>query len=140
VLEPKFVDDMLTSIALLEKDMQDIKKELAMMQPPYPPAPPPLGLAINFGEQKYTHISAPILSIVACPHDFGDDFHATPEGKAAIVKEDEARCTAQADAFQSGIPSAHVVRLRNADHYVYKSNEADTLREMNAFIATLPGN
>ena len=138
VLEPKFVDDMLTGIALLEKDMQDIKKELAMMQPPYPPAPPALGLAINFGEEKYTHITGPILSIVACPHDFGDDFHATPDGKAAIVKEDEARCTAQADAFQSGIPSAHVVRLRNADHYVYKSNEADTLREMNAFIATLP--
>jgi len=138
VLEPKFVDDMLTSIALLEKDMQDIKKELAMMQPPYPPPPPLLGLAINFGEQKYTKIPAPILSIVACPHDFGDDVHATPEEKAAIVKEDETRCTAQADAFQSGIPSAHVVRLRNVDHYVYKSNEADTLREMNAFIATLP--
>jgi pimeloyl-ACP methyl ester carboxylesterase len=138
VLEPKFVDDMLTSIALLEKDMQDIKKELAMMQPPYPPPPPALGLAINFGEQKYTKIPVPILSIVACPHDFGDDVHATPQEKAAIVKEDEARCTAQADAFQSGIPSAHVVRLRNVDHYVYKSNEADTLREMNAFIATLP--
>jgi hypothetical protein len=109
-----------------------------MMKPPYPPPPPPIGLAIMFGQQKYTQIPAPILSIVACPHDFGDDFHATPEGKAAIVKEDEARCTAQADAFQSGIPSAHVVRLRNADHYVFRSNEADTLREMNAFIATLP--
>lgn len=138
VLEPKFVDDMLASVALLEKDMQGIKKELAMMQPPYPPPPPPLGLAIKFGQQKYTQIPAPILSIVVCPHDFGDDVHATPEGKAAIVKEDEARCTAQADAFQSGLPLAHVVRLPNADHYVFKSNEADTLREMNAFIATLP--
>jgi len=104
------------------------------------PPPPPIGLAIMFGQQKYTQVPAPILSIVACPHDFGDDVHATPEGKAAIVKEDGVRCTAQADAFQSGIPSAHIVRLRNADHYVFKSNEADTLREMNAFIATLPGN
>ncbi len=138
VLEPKVVDNMLISLAQLEKDMQDTKKELAMMKPPYPPPPPPIGLAIMFGQQKYTQIPAPILSIVACPHDFGDDVHATPEGKAAIVKEDEARCTAQADAFQSGIPSAHVVRLRNADHYVFRSNEADTLREMNAFIATLP--
>jgi non-heme chloroperoxidase len=138
VLEPKFVDNMLTSVAQLEKDMQKTKDDLAKMQPPYPPPPPPLGLAILFGVQKYTQIPAPILSIMACPHDFGDDFHATPEGKAAIVKEDEARCTAQADAFQSGIPSAHVVRLRNADHYVFRSNEADTLREMNAFIATLP--
>ena len=138
VLEPKVVDNMLISLAQLEKDMQDTKKQLAMMKPPYPPPPPPIGLAIMFGQQKYTQIPAPILSIVACPHDFGDDVHATPEGKAAILKEDEARCTAQADAFQSGIPSAHVVRLRNADHYVFRSNEADTLREMNAFIATLP--
>jgi pimeloyl-ACP methyl ester carboxylesterase len=138
VLEPKFVDNMLTSVAQLEKDMQKTKDDLAKMQPPSPPPPPALGLAILFGVQKYTQIPTPILSIVACPHDFGDDFHATPEGKAAIVKEDEARCTAQADAFQSGIPSAHVVRLRNADHYVFRSNEADTLREMNAFIATLP--
>jgi pimeloyl-ACP methyl ester carboxylesterase len=140
VLEPKFVDNMLTSVAQLEKDMQKTKDDLAKMQPPYPPPPPPFGLAIMFGQQKYTLIPAPILSIVACPHDFGNDFHATPEGKAAIIKEDEARCTAQADAFQSGIPSAHVVRFRNADHYIFRSNEADTLREMNAFIASLPGN
>jgi pimeloyl-ACP methyl ester carboxylesterase len=140
VLEPKFVDDMLTSVAQLEKDLQETKKELGSMQPPYPPPPPPLGLAIKFGQEKYTQISGPILSIVACPHDFGDDFHATDEGKAAIVKEDTLRCTAQADAFQAGIPSAHVVRLPNADHYVFRSNEADTLREMNAFIATIPKN
>jgi non-heme chloroperoxidase len=31
-----------------------------------------------------------------------------------------------------------VVRLANANHYVFKSNEADVLREMNAFLATLP--
>jgi pimeloyl-ACP methyl ester carboxylesterase len=140
VLEPKFVDNMLTSVAQLEKDLQETKQDLAKMQPPYPPAPPPLGLAIKFGQQKYTQIPAPILSIVACPHNFDDDVHATPEGKAAIVKEDGVRCTAQADAFQSGVPSAHIVRLPNADHYVFKSNEADTLREMNAFIASLPGN
>ncbi|WP_353069667.1 alpha/beta hydrolase [Tunturibacter empetritectus] len=142
VLEPKFVDNMLTSVAQLEKDLQKTKNDLAKMLPPYPPPPPPLGLAIMFGQQKYTQIPAPILSIVACPHAFGDNFHfhTTPEGKAAIIKEDEARCTAQADAFQSGVPSAHIVRLPNADHYVFKSNEADTLREMNAFIATLPGN
>jgi len=36
------------------------------------------------------------------------------------------------------VPSAHVVRIPNANHYVFLSNEADVLREMNAFIATLP--
>jgi len=31
-----------------------------------------------------------------------------------------------------------VVRLPHADHYVFRSNEADVLREVNAFIAGLP--
>jgi len=30
-----------------------------------------------------------------------------------------------------------VVRIPNADHYVFVSNEADVLREINAFIAGL---
>ena len=136
VLEPRIVDEMSNSVELLEKDLRDIKKELAMMPPPYPPPPPPIGLAIKFGEQKYTQIPVPILAIVACPHNF-DDLKDKPKVEAAIVAEDSVRCTAQADAFEAGIPSAHVVRLRDADHYVFKSNESDVVREMNAFLAGL---
>jgi len=137
VLEPKFVDDMLTSLDQLQKDMQEIKKELVQQKPPYPPPPPPIGLAIHFGQQKYTQIPVPILAIVACPHNF-DRANAIPEAKAAMVADDRVRCTAQADAFAAGIPSSHVVRYPNADHYVFRSNEADVLREMNAFLAKLP--
>jgi hypothetical protein len=36
------------------------------------------------------------------------------------------------------VPSARVVRLPHANHYVFRSNEADVLREMNAFFASLP--
>jgi non-heme chloroperoxidase len=36
-----------------------------------------------------------------------------------------------------GVPSARVVRLPNANHFVFLSNEADVLREMNAFIGGL---
>lgn len=43
-----------------------------------------------------------------------------------------ALTTRQAKALEDGVPTAHVVRLRNADHYVYLSNEADVLREMNS--------
>jgi len=42
-----------------------------------------------------------------------------------------------AKAFENGVPSARVVRLPHANHYVFLSNEADVLREMNAFLATL---
>jgi len=35
------------------------------------------------------------------------------------------------------VPGARVVRLPNANHYVFISNEADVLREMRAFLATV---
>jgi hypothetical protein len=38
----------------------------------------------------------------------------------------------QAKAFERGVPSARVVRLTHANHYVFKSNEAGVLREMRA--------
>jgi pimeloyl-ACP methyl ester carboxylesterase len=52
--------------------------------------------------------------------------------------DDFARTSAQADAFQAGVPGSHVVRLPNASHMIFVSNEADVLREMNAFLAKLP--
>ena len=43
-----------------------------------------------------------------------------------------------ADAFQRVFPTARVVRLpRGSEHYVWKTNEAEVLRELRAFIAGL---
>jgi pimeloyl-ACP methyl ester carboxylesterase len=135
VLEPQLVQDMSSSVEELEKDMQELKKQIALMKPPYPPPPPPIGLAIHFGEQKYTHIPVPILAIAACPHNFDRAFKDDPTAKAAMVADDRVRCTAQADAFAAGVPSAHVVRFPNADHYVFNSNEAEVVHEMNDFLS-----
>jgi pimeloyl-ACP methyl ester carboxylesterase len=90
------------------------------------------------GERKYTEIKVPILAIFADPHDPGPTPKYSAAERAAIVKYDVGRTTAQADAFEAGVPAAHVVRIPNADHYVFQSNEADVLREMNSFIAKLP--
>jgi len=49
----------------------------------------------------------------------------------------DALTTRQAKVFEEGVPTAHVVRLRGADHYVYLSNEPDVLREMKAFRSTI---
>jgi non-heme chloroperoxidase len=43
----------------------------------------------------------------------------------------------QATSIQDGVPSARVVRLPGAHHYVFLSNEADVLREMRAFLGRL---
>src|SRR5262245_20042250 len=99
-------------------------------EPPTTPLPPILN-AIMTGTQKYTRIPVPILSIYALPHDPG------PMASAAARAQMEAgdlKAEAQAKAFESGLPTAHVVRIPKANHYVFLSNEADVLREMDAFI------
>ena len=58
--------------------------------------------------------------------------------RAAAEGWDAAVSVPQAKAFETGVPSARVVRLAHANHYVFLSNEADVLREMNAFISGLP--
>ncbi|MGH9597483.1 MAG: alpha/beta fold hydrolase [Edaphobacter sp.] len=129
-----------TSLPRFEKDLQEAQKVLQAM-PPAPPQkkqPPSPSTAIQWGMRKYTVIPVPILAIFALPHDYGADFMKDdPTGRAAVEARDTARTAAQADAFEKGLPSARVVRLANANHYVFRSNEADVLREMNAFIGSL---
>ena len=40
-----------------------------------------------------------------------------------------------AKTFEKGLPSARVIWLAHADHYVFRSNEAYVIHEMNTFIA-----
>ena len=81
----------------------------------------------------------PVLAIYADPHSFGPLYRNDPDKLAALVADDKATVSAQADAFQAGVPSAQVIRIPNADHFIFRSNEAEVIRDMNAFIAKLPG-
>lgn len=96
-------------------------------------------LEVTEGEEQYTDIRVPALAIYAIPHDQGPyvKAHTTPEALAAIDARDAAAATEQARAFQAGVPSARVVILPHANHYVFMSNEADVLREMRAFLGKL---
>jgi pimeloyl-ACP methyl ester carboxylesterase len=105
--------------------------------PPLPPRPP-IQAALNFGMEKFTSIPVPVLAIFACPHDWSHFFPNDPERRAARLAADTARCSAQAEAFARGVPTARVVRIRNADHYVYRSNEAQVIDEMKKFLSALP--
>ena len=44
----------------------------------------------------------------------------------------------QAAAFEAGVHSARVVRLENASHDVFRSNESEVLREIDDFVRSLP--
>jgi len=120
-----------TDLDIWEKDVQGV------------PPPPPPRTARNWapalifaGERKFTGIHVPVLAIIAVPHDLS--FVRDPELRATREVWDERRMSAQATAFERGVPSARVVRLPHAGHLVYQSNEADVLREIDAFAATLP--
>jgi len=134
--EKKSLLELEASVSQFEKTLHDSNVNIASM-PPIPPRPP-IQAALNFGVQRYTRIPVPILAIFACPHNWDRAFRNDPALKAQRMAADRAWCSAQANAFAAGVPSAHVVRLPNADHYVFNSNEADVLREMNTFLAKLP--
>jgi non-heme chloroperoxidase len=130
--EKKYLLELEAAVSQFAKTLHDSNVNVASM-PPIPPRPP-IQAALNFGVQKYTHIPVPTLAIFACPHNWDRVFRNDPAMKAARMAADRVSCNAQANAFEAGVPSAHVVRLPNADHYVFNSNEADVLREMNSFL------
>ncbi len=142
--DPKqFIQDLLeNSLPMFEKDLRELQKNIAAAPPPSPSAgPPPRPLfaaaAIIYGEQKYTDIRAPILAIFALPHSTTPAVRNDPKKLAEYEERENAFVGAQAKAFET-LPKARVVRLPFANHYVFFSNEADVLREMNAFIGGLP--
>jgi pimeloyl-ACP methyl ester carboxylesterase len=136
----QYFTDLQARLPLFERDVQDFQDELALMpsQPARTAAPPPIMVAIGAGEQKYTEIHAPVLAIFADPHNFGQLHADDPQARQKLILDDFARTSAQADAVQAGIPGSRVVRIPNASHMIFESNQADVLREMNAFIEKLP--
>lgn len=138
--------ELLGSLPRVENELRDWQKNLQVMpaaaltaQTPAP-AVPPAAAAVIAGEQKFTNISVPVpvLAIFAVPHDEGALAGSDAAARAAMEARDEVTTGGQVKAFESGLPSARVVRLPHANHYVFLSNEADVLREMNAFLRSLP--
>jgi pimeloyl-ACP methyl ester carboxylesterase len=138
----QFFEDFSSNVSRLDKDLQEAEKRdpsVPGFHAPRGPTPPIIK-AINLGAQEYTKIPVPVLAIFACPRnfDFDPSLRNDPKAKATAIADNLFYTSRQADAFAAGVPSAHVVRLPNADHYVFRSNEADIIREMNAFLAKLP--
>ena len=102
-----------------------------------------VGKRRNFpGAIMYADITVPALVIFAIPHDQGTWVNnstdpAVREAAKAYSAADVVLTERQAKAFENGVPTACVVRLPSAHHYVFLSNEADVLREMHAFLTGL---
>jgi non-heme chloroperoxidase len=143
---PLVQETLETSLPQFERDLQKYQKELQAMPPStfavhaaQTPAPvPAISEAIVAGERKYTSVPVPILAIFAVPHESAAAAGNDAAAKAALEARDEVTMAEITEAFESGLPSARVVRLPHASHFIFVSNEADVLREMNAFLASLP--
>lgn len=102
------------------------------------PTLPPIGLAVKFGQQRFATVHVPLLAVMACPHDYSELAQRNAKAAALLKAQDQARCTQQIKSLKSTNASADIVVVPNADHQIVRTNEADVVRAMNAFLAKLP--
>jgi non-heme chloroperoxidase len=88
--------------------------------------------ALFLSARKYPSVKDPTLAIFAQPHA------CQPNCEAPATKAFEDQFAAQANAFEAGNQSARVLRLPFANHYLFRSNEAEVEQEMNSFMDALP--
>jgi hypothetical protein len=87
--------------------------------------------AVQTGRQSFRGVACPVLPVFAVPHQRGDRTDADADAK------DVARVEPLVKAFETAMPQARVVRIPHATHYVFGSNEADVIREIESFVAGL---
>ena len=119
-LSPDQLHETLTDTQRLQRQLQQRIEDLSSTGPPHP-VDNPIVVAILDGQEKYPYIDVPVLAIFNVPHS--PAFLRTMEN--------------QAHAFETQVHNARVVRIPNADHYLFRTNEADVLREINEFVGAL---
>ena len=127
-----------TDLPALEHSLRLVERDTpaTSTNPPTRLMPPPaVGISrlVYEGTQRYTEVHVPVLAIYAA------------HGMPAAVASDSATAAAwlaervpASRVIRSASPNVRVVILPDATHDVFRSNEADVLREMHGFIAGLP--
>lgn len=82
-------------------------------------------------------IQVPILAIMSYPQNKGFEFRPDTPEKIAAAAAADANQARQIDAFEKGQPKARVIRIANANHYIFISNESQVLTAVNSFLAIL---
>jgi len=133
-------DSLIANIERVEKEIKEQQQQTQGLPPtPVSPRMTPEFFAMMEAEERFTTIHAPALVLVAdedISSASGDDLQSRANAvRQALQRRDKEQ---QVAAFAQQVPSAHVVRISHANHYVYRSNEVEVLREINAFISALP--
>ena len=101
-------------------------------------------MANGMGRPDYASIRVPVLAFVAFPRPVEDQLQnyviRDDEDRntlAAIYAADETYIKVFTDQLVNSVPSARVVRMIGADHYIFISNEAEVLLEIRTFTTRL---
>ena len=135
--------ELLANLPALQKDLEATQAEVAA--PRSDPSSEKteraksrqgkIDLAVFTGQRRFTTIRCPALIIFPSPH------RQPPGVTGAALANAEARDIAaiesKARLFRA-IPNVKVVLIPHASHSVFDSNQAEVLREIAAFSATLP--
>lgn len=90
--------------------------------------------SVTNGEQRYGAVKVPVLAIEAVPRNTGNQTHANPAKLKAANDLRTAEILKQINAFQVGNPSAKIIKIPNAYHYIYLSNQAEVIKAITEFI------
>jgi TonB-dependent SusC/RagA subfamily outer membrane receptor len=131
-----------TSLPLMERDLRVYDRAVAAAPDKSIVAPAPehdqIQRALTLGMQKYTAVRAPVLAFFALPGEAPPEIAKDSASRARFDSSYIAARAPQVNAFSRGIPSARVVTIAHANHYIFRSNEAEVLRQMFDFIDGLP--
>ena len=114
----------------LEQSLKDTTGMLIGIEQPLD-AQSPSDLASNklfANPHGYGASPVPALAIIAMPR------RCEPQCDTPSMKRIMASDAARADLFEKSAPHARVVRIAKADHYIWRSNEAQVEQEMNSFM------
>jgi non-heme chloroperoxidase len=136
----KTMSDLLAKLPEFEKELAARQEQIAGLRDD------PIGPAGEFGpaeamllgEQKYVDIKVPALAIFANPHKLEPMPGYDDAQRATLVRSLSEHTTNFVHVFQTDVPGAQVISIPNADHYVFQSNEAEVLKDMDQFIGGLP--
>jgi pimeloyl-ACP methyl ester carboxylesterase len=107
---------------------------------------PQVALGAGVEKPEYERIQVPALGLYAAPRTWNEMMPGAPKLTDPVLQAPAERVVARvartrkymADTFRAGVRNSRVIEMPGAHHYIFRSNEAGVLREIRAFLKTLP--
>jgi non-heme chloroperoxidase len=107
---------------------------------------PHVALGAGVERPDYAQIRVPALALYAAPRTWSEMMPGAPKLIEPQQQAAAERVVAKAagtrkymeDTFRSGVKNSRVIEIPGANHYIFRSNEADVLHEVRAFLEALP--